>query len=286
MATSPKKLAFISYRREDSSAPARSVRDHIEMAYGSSAVFMDVDRIRVGAQWQEVIRSAIARADVLVLVIGPTWLRMDDEFGRRRLDKEGDWVREEVALSLLRRIPIVPVLVSRATFPPREALPTNIQGLAESQYHELREERWREDLNELFDQLDEFGFQRTGQSYNFPHVVSRDVPRAFTEAEIGEALRELPGWELSTSPLPGQFPKERVEIMKLFQFRRFGDAVEFMHTSVPEINKLNHHPRWENLWKTLTIFSSTWDSGHVITYKDIDLAKLLDNLYAANPNRA
>ena len=113
MATNTKKLAFVSYRREDSSAPARSVRDHIEMAYGSAAVFMDVDRIRVGAKWQEVIRNAIARADVLVLVIGPTWLRMDDEFGRRRIDKDGDWVREEIALSLLRGIPIIPLLVAR-----------------------------------------------------------------------------------------------------------------------------------------------------------------------------
>jgi pterin-4a-carbinolamine dehydratase len=67
--------------------------------------------------------------------------------------------------------------------------------------------------------------------------------------------------------------------MKAFRFKRFEDAIAFMHTAVPDIDRLNHHPRWENVWKTVTIWLSTWDAGHVITHLDIDLAKLLDNFY-------
>jgi pterin-4a-carbinolamine dehydratase len=87
-------------------------------------------------------------------------------------------------------------------------------------------------------------------------VLVRDVrvPRAFINQEIASELKKIPGWELSRSPLPDQHLKQCVEIMKAFRFQRFEDAIAFMQAAVPDINRLNHHPRWENVWKTVTIW--------------------------------
>lgn len=280
MASQGKKLAFISYRRDDSSAPARGLRDNVETAFGGECVFMDVQEIRIGTLWPSVIQNAIAEASVLIVVIGPGWLRMQDEHGRRRLDKPGDWVHDEIALSLLRSIPIIPVCVSRASAPPAEALPKSIERLASFQHLELRDTHWREDIGALFKQLDAIGFVRVGQRYTFPKL-GRDarVPRPLSRQELVAELNELHGWQVLSSPLPGEHPKQRTEIFKAFQFKTFEDAVAFMHSAVPYINKLNHHPRWENVWKTVTIWSTTWDVGHMITYLDIELAKLIEDLY-------
>jgi hypothetical protein len=59
-----KKLAFIiSYRREGSSAHARSLRDSIETASGAESVFMDVEQLRMGARWPSVIVMTLSRND-------------------------------------------------------------------------------------------------------------------------------------------------------------------------------------------------------------------------------
>ena len=47
----------------------------------------------------------------------------------------------------------------------------------------------------------------------------------------------------------------------------------------------NHHPRWENLWKTLRVFLTTWNIGHKISDRDIQLAKYFDSAYAEFPGR-
>jgi pterin-4a-carbinolamine dehydratase len=282
-----KKLAFISYRREDSSAASRNVRDHLEIAYGAECVFMDVEGIRAGTDWQEAIRSAIARADILIVVLGAQWLRIQDEYGRRRIDKQGDWVHDEIALSLLRGIPIIPVLIMGASMFPPEALPLDICRFVAKESLELRENRWKGGISSLLKRLDELGFQRAGQRHEFP-VLRRNalVPRALTDEELASELKKIPGWQLSPSSLPDQHLRQRVEIMKAFRFKRFEDAIAFMAAAVPDIDRLNHHPRWENVWKTVTIWLSTWDAGHVITYLDIDLAKLLDNLYETSVAKA
>src|SRR5262245_59103137 len=89
-------LVFISYRRQDSSAAARWVGRAILRTFGAQSVFVDIDSIRMGDDWQERINKALRSATILLPIIGPNWLRIADEFGRRRLDKEDDWVRNEI----------------------------------------------------------------------------------------------------------------------------------------------------------------------------------------------
>ena len=44
-----------------------------------------------------------------------------------------------------------------------------------------------------------------------------------------------------------------------------------------EVEKLNHHPNWTNIYNTLSISLSTHDAGGV-TEKDFELAKIIDEL--------
>ena len=53
-----------------------------------------------------------------------------------------------------------------------------------------------------------------------------------------------------------------------------------MMKAVPRIKEHPvHHPRWENQYKTVTVYFSTWDAGSKITKYDIDAAKMMDSVY-------
>jgi 4a-hydroxytetrahydrobiopterin dehydratase len=47
-----------------------------------------------------------------------------------------------------------------------------------------------------------------------------------------------------------------------------------------EAEKMNHHPRWTNVWNTVDIWLSTHDAGDVVTEKDRKLADRIDRLVA------
>jgi pterin-4a-carbinolamine dehydratase len=291
------KVIFINYRRADSSPIARGLRDNLIDAFGH-AVFMDVDEIRVGDAWPQALAEALDAAAVLLVVIGPTWLRAADAYGRRRLDLPDDWVRAEIERSLGKGVPVLPILVGRATMPPAEALPPAIAALANQQYIELRESHWKQDLQPLIDRLaaPPLSFQRRGERVPVPewHSAPRPdhLPRALTAPEIQRELATMPGWRVLTSPLPGEYPRTRTELMKRYKFRGFDQAIAFMHAAVPHIERVNHHPRWENVFKTITVWLSTWDTGHVVTKLDFELARYLDELFerhqapGAEPDRA
>jgi hypothetical protein len=52
-------------------------------------VFIDVNSIEPGTDFQEAIRRAVASADALVVVIGPSWTQELDQNGHRRLEDPG-----------------------------------------------------------------------------------------------------------------------------------------------------------------------------------------------------
>jgi len=278
------KTIFINYRRDDSSPVARGLRDNLIDAFGD-AVFMDVDEIRVGDTWPQTLDNALKSATVLLVVIGPTWIRVADVYGRRRLDQPDDWVRTEIERSLTKGIPVIPVLVSRATMPPKEALPDAISALANQEYIELRETHWKQDLQPLIDRLTAppIDFERRGERVPVPEWRSGPrpdhLPRTFTAQEIQQQLSALPNWKVINSPLPGEYPRTRTELTRRFRFSSFERAIGFMQAAVPHINQVNHHPRWENVFKTVTVWLSTWDTGHVISKLDFDLARYLDELF-------
>lgn len=45
-----------------------------------------------------------------------------------------------------------------------------------------------------------------------------------------------------------------------------------------EAEKMNHHPKWTNVWNTVDVWLSTHDAGNTVTDKDRRLAQKIDAL--------
>lgn len=82
------------------------------------------------------------------------------------------------------------------------------------------------------------------------------------------ALGKLPGW----SEVPG-----RDAIAKTFTFRNFSEAFGFMARTALVAEKLDHHPEWFNVYKTVDVTLSTHDAGG-LTERDIKLAEAMDKI--------
>lgn len=270
-------LAFVSYRRTDSSAASRWLASSIARTFGSQSVFIDTESIRMSDDWPQRIHDALTAATLLIPVIGPGWLSSTDEHHRRRIDKEDDWVRNEILHALETKIRILPVLLSRTPMPDAKALPAALNTLVRSQAFELRDEHWETDLSLLLSSMEQLGFRRMSAEavrYPTPMVTLREL----TAAELHTALQQLPEWKCVTSDLPNSPGRQRTELFRTYEFASFEDALAFMSTAVSRISEMQHHPRWENIWRTVSVWLSTWDIGHKPSELDVQLASYFDSL--------
>lgn len=63
-----------------------------------------------------------------------------------------------------------------------------------------------------------------------------------------------------------------------FEFKDFKDAFGFMSRVALIAEKMDHHPKWTNVWNTVEIWLSTHSAGNVVTEKDRQLAAAIDAL--------
>ena len=149
------KHAFINYRRDDSSSDAKLIANALADSLSADTVFMDTEAINLGDQWPERIRSALSNAHYVIVVVGPEWLTAGtDTWGRRRIDSESDWVRQEIAFALNDcDKTVIPVLVRDASIPPADALPECIAPLTDKQAITIRRDYWDHDIKLLIHRL-------------------------------------------------------------------------------------------------------------------------------------
>ncbi len=84
------------------------------------------------------------------------------------------------------------------------------------------------------------------------------------------ALAALDGW----AEVEG-----RDAIAKTFSFGDFNEAFGFMARVACVAEKMDHHPEWSNVYRTVEVTLATHDAGGV-TEKDLALARAMDG-YAA-----
>ena len=262
-------LAFISYRRQDTSPYARWVAETIESNFGPGSCFIDTEAIRLSEKWKTKIGRALKEHTVFIAVIGPNWLKLTDEFGRRRIDLPDDWIASELKFALNADRHIIPLLVGGAQLPKAQALPKGLAKLIQSKSYELSDNDWKNDREKLLNSLTELGFKRISSDVRFPVPYVR--PRALTKAQVTQYLKQLPHWTVVRSVLPNQ--KVRDELMRQFDFDTFEEAMRYVQMITEYATKKNHHPRWENIWVTLTVWLSTWDIGHKPSKLDIENGK-------------
>lgn len=80
------------------------------------------------------------------------------------------------------------------------------------------------------------------------------------------ALTDLEGWSLAA---------DGASIKRTFTFRNFSEAFAFMTRVALAAEKMDHHPDWSNVYKTVDVTLNTHDAGGVTTL-DIELAKKMD----------
>jgi pterin-4a-carbinolamine dehydratase len=276
MASKPPRL-FISYRREDTAAAARWLWTAVKQTFGPPAVFMDVEGILGGDTWENRIESEVDAATVVIALIGPHWLDVKDEFNRRRIDRPDDWVRRELIRALECDITVIPVLVSDRPPLPPAALDPPLSNLSKRQVLRLRHESWEMDVTELMKRLEGLRFQRTpGRNIRYP--TPRVNLRELRGPELAEVLRTLPGWIEKEEEVVGQPYRASTALYRAYEFASFEDAIGFMAHAAQHSTRLKHHPRWENIWRTVTVWLTTWDIGHRISQLDLELARAFDEV--------
>jgi hypothetical protein len=174
---------LVNYRRDDSAAYAGRMADRLREHFGRENVFVDIDTIRPGEDFVDRIDQSIAACDVLVAVIGKSWLTAVDPQGRRRLDREDDFVRTEIAKALERHIRVIPALVGDAGLPEAAQLPQDIAALSRRQAIEISDSRFHHDVDLLIEALS-------------------DTPGLSPQpAQLRQPLRET-GGQVAGNPLP------------------------------------------------------------------------------------
>lgn len=153
MARSPG--VFISYRRADAAGEAGRLADHLALALGERAVFIDVAGIELGSDWRQRLDAALDGCDTMLVVIGRQWCSLPSTLqpGLSRLDDAGDMVAWEVQRGLARGLRMIQVLVQDAAPPEPEQLPATLAALAMRQALRLRHENFAADVQGLAAQI-------------------------------------------------------------------------------------------------------------------------------------
>ena len=94
-------------------------------------------------------------------------------------------------------------------------------------------------------------------------------PTLLTPEETDQALAELNAgalepWEIKDGKL-----------LRRYDFKSFSDAFAFMTQTALECEKLDHHPRWVNVWKVVEISLFTF-KVRGLTQRDFALSTRME----------
>jgi hypothetical protein len=189
---------FISYRREDTAPYAGRLYDRLKTAFGDDRLFMDIDHIEPGEDFFEIIQARVAESDVLLALIGRSWLSATDADGKRRIDNPEDFVRYELRAALTSPTTrVIPVLVGGAAMPRMQQLPEEIARLSRRNAFEVSDLRFHQDVDRLIDALNDgidvppppSDEERAGPLVPRPdHRSLRSAPTVLSDTAVGAAL--------------------------------------------------------------------------------------------------
>lgn len=94
------------------------------------------------------------------------------------------------------------------------------------------------------------------------------MTKLLTGPARADALARLPAW----AETPG-----RDAIRRKYAFANFVEAFGFMTQAALVAERMDHHPEWSNVYRTVDVTLTTHDAGG-LTDKDITLALAMDAL--------
>ena len=92
------------------------------------------------------------------------------------------------------------------------------------------------------------------------------MPELLTETGLTAGLADLPGWTRGEG-----------HIARTFVFDDFVAAFGWMSSVALVAERMNHHPDWSNVYRTVEVKLNTHDAGG-ITQLDLDLAAEMNRL--------
>lgn len=141
---------FLSYKRSDDPGYVARLADSLERTFGEGSVFRDVDSEHAGENWKKALARSVSGAEVVLVVIGPTWqdLIASDAAGER------DWVRFELNQAHDLGVPLIPIRLAQAVFDYGRDL-GDLAWLKDLQFFELADGqgRWEADLARLAQEI-------------------------------------------------------------------------------------------------------------------------------------
>jgi hypothetical protein len=127
----PPSSIFICYRRSDTAHICGRIYDRVVAEFGRAAVFRDVDAIPPGVDFPAFIQARFATAQVGLVLIGSSWLTVQDAAGEPRLHNPADHVRIEIESMLAHAdLTVVPVFAGEVTEIRPALLPESLRRLA------------------------------------------------------------------------------------------------------------------------------------------------------------
>ena len=97
--------------------------------------------------------------------------------------------------------------------------------------------------------------------------------RKLSKHEISRELKKLKSWKIVNG-----------KIQRNFEFLSFEDAFTFMTRVALEVEKMDHHPEWYNVYNKVRIELVTHDVGGLSNY-DFALARKINKIASAVPSQ-
>ncbi len=98
---------FISYRRADCPDAVARLYENLVRSLRNQKVFYDHAGIEFGAEFPQILRDRVAAASVVLVCIGPNWVK---QLHSRPADQV-DFVREEIKQALAAGKTVIPILL-------------------------------------------------------------------------------------------------------------------------------------------------------------------------------
>jgi hypothetical protein len=144
---------FLSYRRADSQVSAGRMAQFLDAIPAVGAVFLDVDGLAPGENFETKIQDTLAQVSHVFLLIGTQWAGPIGASGRSRIFEDDDMVRRETRLALASKANVVAILIDEARMPRPGDIPADLKALPSINAFALRTAHFDEDMDDLLDAL-------------------------------------------------------------------------------------------------------------------------------------
>src|SRR5688572_19682016 len=121
---------FICYRRDDAAGYVHAIQKRLADRLGDDQVFMDIDSIEPGLDFERVIERSLASCSIVLALIGKRW-------SPEKLRNSRDFIHLEIRTALKKKIRVIPVLLEGAEMPKPEALPADLAPFSRRQAYEV-----------------------------------------------------------------------------------------------------------------------------------------------------